>query len=121
MFGIQARVRTSDVSGSAACSQLTAATQKVVVDVRLENVRNADTFAARRRLVLVDVTQRVDQGCFSVPFGDHQMGVIAEALVDELPDSHLYAPEGLVPLTRMKPRYGTARAMRGISQAILRA
>ncbi len=74
------------------------------MDVRLEDERDADTFASRRLLVLIDVAQGVDEGCYSVSFGDHQMGAIAEALIDELPDSHVYAPEGLVPLTRMKPR-----------------
>ncbi len=85
---LEAGVGAGDDACSRSCGQLAAATEKIVVDVRLEDMRDADAFLARYFLILIDVAKRVDEGSDSISFGDHQVGAIAQARVDKLPDSH---------------------------------
>ena len=88
MIELQAGPSTRDDSGPGQSSKLAATTQKVVVDVRLKDMCDADALAAGYLLVLIDVTQRVNKRRNSDSFGDQQMGAVAEALIDELLDAH---------------------------------
>ena len=84
--------------------QLAAAAEEVVVEVRLADVGDAHPLPLRHVLVLIDVAQWVDQGGGAVRLGDHQVGAIAQARLDEVADAHGHAPPSagaLVPLTRM--------------------
>ena len=88
MVELQAGIRTCNGPGPGQCCELAAATHKIVVDVRLEDVRDAHGFAARHVQVLIDVAQRVNERRDPASFGDHQVGAVAQAFVDELPHPH---------------------------------
>src|SRR5215207_415715 len=85
---LQAGVGACNDTGTSPCCNFAATADKIVVDVRLEDVRDADAFAAGDFLVLIDVTQRVDEPGDSVTFRDHQVGGVAESVLDKLADSH---------------------------------
>src|SRR5437660_3720124 len=68
MIELQTGVRACNNPGLGQCRKLAAATQKIVVDVCLEDMGDVDAFASRHSLILIDVAKRVNQGSDSVSF-----------------------------------------------------
>ncbi len=88
MVELQARIRAGDDARANQGGQLAAAAHKIVVDMCLEDVRDTRAFGLRGVDVVIDVAQWIDQRSNTMGLRNHQMGAVAQALVDELAYSH---------------------------------
>ena len=89
MVELQTGVRACNDPGPGQRCQLATATDEIVVDVRLEDMRDAEALSARHLLILIDVAKRVDESGHSASFRNQQVGAVAKTFIDEF--AHLHA------------------------------
>jgi hypothetical protein len=88
MVELQTSVGAGTNAGTGDWSKLAPATEKVVMDVRLEHVADPSAFGLSHVDVLVDIAQRVDERGHSGSLGNYQVRGVAQTWLEELVDFH---------------------------------
>ena len=95
VFEFKSGVRTRHDPSTGQRGKLATPAEKVIVQMSLEDVADEHPLVAGDLLVLIDITQRIDQRRDTGFLGNHEVCAVTQSRFDEVPDAH-----GIRPLLR---------------------